>query len=96
MSDIPYFFFSYSKPDWNRYLKRFFDDLRTRVAELTEVRDASAVGFRDENDITTGDDWNGKSQPPYRLAGSWSAFILPGFFQQIERMSFVQRSLRLS
>ncbi len=61
MSDSsPYFFFSYARGDEDSYLKRFFEDLRWRVSQLSGVAEVDAVGFRDSHGINTGDDWNTK------------------------------------
>jgi len=61
MSDSsPYFFFSYARGDEDSYLKRFFEDLRWRVSQLSGVAEVDTVGFRDSHGINTGDDWNTK------------------------------------
>lgn len=48
------FFFSYARLDRDRYLEKFFEDLDTRVRQMTAHPEPS---FRDMSKIEPGDDW---------------------------------------
>jgi hypothetical protein len=50
------FFISYSSADETRYIRKFFDDLRNKVARL--LPDSEALpAFLDKSKIKTGEDW---------------------------------------
>jgi hypothetical protein len=57
---VPCFFLSYSHVDWDTYLDRFYEDLVREVKRLSDDGDKvhSDKGFRDLDDIKTGDIWH--------------------------------------
>lgn len=83
MSDkIPYFFFSYSRKDDDDYLKKFFKSLVERVAFLTGVHETHTVGFRDEQDVTAGDDWNSEISAAVQISKVLVCIYTPRFFSK--------------
>jgi TIR domain len=79
---VPYlFFFSYSRADWEDdvYLERFFADLERRVAGAKGVG-ARKVGFRDEEGVKTGDDWNTKISDALQSSRVLVCIYTPNFF----------------
>jgi len=57
MNDIvPLFFVSYSRGDRDRYLDTFVKHLRKQVSDLVNI-DVQHVGFRDVDNLESGDDW---------------------------------------
>jgi hypothetical protein len=58
--DNPVFYFSYATEDQSDQLTRFVDDLRHLVSKKMSLSNAQEVGFRDVENISTGDVWQEK------------------------------------
>jgi hypothetical protein len=93
------FFFSYSRRDWNRYLERFYRDLRAEVALLSGADD-DAVAFLDRSDVRSGDEWDRKISEEARLRSVLVCIYSPRYFSPNrthefcakEVMAFVMRA----
>jgi hypothetical protein len=82
--NIPYFFFfSYSRGDNDVYLRKFFESLVERVASLTGVHETHTVGFRDEQDVSAGDDWNSKISAAVQISKVLVCIYSPRFFSKL-------------
>src|SRR5262249_45374381 len=103
--DVPYlFFFSYSRADWedDLYLERFFKDLERKVAGVKGAGNRT-VGFRDEEGVKTGEDWNTKISGALQASNVLVCVYTPNFFSAErthefcakEFMAFVQRDPQL-
>lgn len=55
---LPLFFFSYARIDWDPYLDRFLHDLKLEVARELGATDPNTVAFVDTDSVETGEDWN--------------------------------------
>jgi hypothetical protein len=75
------FFFSYSRADWEYdvYLERFFADLDMKVAMVTGAG-TRKVGFRDEKDVKTGDDWAREISAAVQTSPVLVCIYTPNFF----------------
>jgi hypothetical protein len=73
------FFFSYSRADWDVFLDRFFRDLEREVAGKSGAGERK-VGFRDEEGIRTGDDWNSKISAAVQISNVLVCVYSPNFF----------------
>ena len=75
------FFFSYSRADWEYdvYLERFFADLDMNVAMVTGAG-TRKVGFRDEKDVKTGDDWAREISAAVQTSPVLVCIYTPNFF----------------
>jgi TIR domain len=78
---VPHFFISYARLDLNQYLKRFFVDLRNRVASLLDVS-PDHVAFLDTNNIDTGIDWDSKIAKAAQLSKVLVCIYSPNYFSR--------------
>jgi hypothetical protein len=89
---VPYFFFSYSQADGDKFLDQFFEDLRLRVANLSGLaikrgdpgweEQFNQVGFRDRHGVKTGDDWKEKIGAAVQRSGVLVCVYTPNFFSR--------------
>jgi hypothetical protein len=78
---VPHFFISYARFDLNPYLKRFFVDLRNRVAKLLDIN-PDHVAFLDTNDINTSTDWDTKIAKAAQLSKVLVCIYSPTYFSK--------------
>jgi len=98
MNAVPYFFFSYSQADGDKFLDQFFEDLRLRVANLLGLaikrndpgweEQFNRVGFRDRHGVKTGDDWKEKIGAAMQRSGVLVCVYTPNFFSRLKTKEF--------
>ena len=88
------FFFSYSRADWEYdvYLERFFADLDKKVALVTGAG-TRKVGFRDEKDVKTGDDWAREISAAVQTSHVLVCVYTPNFFSAERTHEFCGKEL---
>lgn len=52
------FFFSYTRSNYNPYLKRLFDDLSQGIRDRRGLPKGAVVGFLDQDDVELGSSWS--------------------------------------
>jgi hypothetical protein len=78
---VPRFFLSYARHDDDDYLKRFFTDLRQAVSRL-DTNAAYAPGFRDDEGVATGEDWNSTISAAVHSSNALVCVYTPRFFHR--------------
>jgi hypothetical protein len=108
---VPYFFFSYSRADdradpkkGDKYLADFFEDLRTRVADILGLainetdpdRDEllNQVGFRDSSGVQTGQDWMDKIGKAIQHNRVLVCVYSPNFFSVRQNKQFCAKEFK--
>jgi FxsC-like protein len=77
---MPYeFFFSYARNDCSKYLERFLEKLRERVAFLT-IRSKEEVGFRDNQNIDVASRWPDELADALASCRSFIPVFTPTYF----------------
>jgi hypothetical protein len=93
---VPTFFLSYSRFDGDKYLSRFFEDLRAQVASVSGrgidlQRNPNSVGFRDLNGVATGQDWMAQIGGALQRNGALVCVYSPNFFSRRNPTQFCGR-----
>jgi hypothetical protein len=83
----PYLFFSYSRSDSNKYLERFHSDLCEEVRAKADIAKEKA-GFRDLNDVKTGDAWYQEIMDSLAVAGVLVCMYSASYFSKSRSHEF--------
>lgn len=79
----PRFFLSYARRDRDKYLDRFFADLRREVAFKEGLdKESDEAGFRDTQSINTGQDWSSRLADALREAWACVSLYTPRYFSR--------------